>query len=89
MEITYRLRASETNPDLLKSIKESFRGRNVIITVSSDQDETDYLTSNVVNFEHLKNSLAEEPVIKFTAEEFETLVAEMQKGKEELITICS
>jgi hypothetical protein len=81
MEITYRLRASEISPDLLKSIKEFFRGRNVIITVTTDQDETDYLTSNVANFEHLKNSMAEEPAIKFTAQEFEALVAKMQKGK--------
>jgi hypothetical protein len=81
MEAIYRLNASEIDSGFMKAIKELFKEKEVIITVSTHVDETMYLTMSKSNLEHLKKSMAEEPSIRFTPDEFNKFVEDARKGK--------
>jgi hypothetical protein len=81
MEAIYRLNASEIDSGFLKAIKELFKEKEVIITVSTYIDETMYLTLRKTNLEHLQQSMAEEPSIRFTPDEFKKFVEDAKKGE--------
>ncbi len=53
-----------------------FREKEVIIRISSSEDETDYLSSNIANEKHILDNMVAEPSIRFTAKEFEKYVAQ-------------
>jgi len=53
MDVTYRLKPEELNDDFFKTIKKTFLGKEVAITVEEVPDETEYLLSNEANREHL------------------------------------
>jgi hypothetical protein len=81
MEAIYRLKASEIDSGFMKAIKELFKEKEVIITVSTHIDETMYLTLGKTNLEHLQHSMAEEPSIRFTHDEFKKFVEDAKKGE--------
>lgn len=51
-------------------IKRLFEGKAVIITITTEMDETEDLTSNPANKQHLFESIASESIVSFTPEEF-------------------
>ncbi len=59
METTYRLNAKELSVDLVKSIQEAFKDKEIEITVTDEIDTTDYLLSTEGNKKHLYKSLDE------------------------------
>jgi antitoxin YefM len=59
METTYRLNAKELSVDLVKSIQEAFKDKEIEITVTDEIDATDYLLSTEANKKHLYKSLDE------------------------------
>jgi hypothetical protein len=74
MEAIYRLNANEINPTLMETIKKLFTGKEITITITSEPDETAYLTMNQANEKHLLESIAQEPTIHFTPEQFKEMV---------------
>jgi hypothetical protein len=81
MEAIYRLNANEIDSGFMKSIKELFRGHEVIITVTTHIDETMYLAMSKSNLEHLQQSMTEEPSVRFTLDEFKKFVEDTKNGK--------
>jgi hypothetical protein len=79
MEAIYKLKANEINVKLMDTIKKLFEGKEITITVSSEPDETTYLTMNPANEKHLKESMAQEPTVRFTPEEFDKHVEKLLK----------
>jgi len=79
MEAIYKLKANEINPNFMETIKKLFGGKEITITITSDPDETTYLTMNPANKAHLLESMAQEPTISFTAVEFEKHVEDLLK----------
>ena len=77
MEAIYKLKAKEIDPNLMDTIKKLFRGKEITITITAEPDETTYLTMNPVNKKHLLESIAQEPSVKFTPEEFREMVDKM------------
>jgi hypothetical protein len=77
MEAIYRLKASEINENLMDTIKKLFKGKEITITVSSEPDETTYLTMNPANEKHLMESRAQEPSVSFTPDEFKEMIKKL------------
>jgi hypothetical protein len=77
MEAIYKLKANEISPNLMDTIKKLFKGKEITITISSEPDETTYLTMNPANERHLLESIAQEPSIRFTPEEFREMVKKL------------
>ncbi len=74
MEASYRLKANEIDQNLMNSIKKLFLGKEITITITPEPDETTYLTMNQANEKHLMESMAEEPSVRFTPDEFKEMV---------------
>jgi len=81
MEAMFKILPSEFNESLFSQIKKMVEGKSVTIIISTDMDETDYLTSNPANEKHLLRSMASEPYITFTPEEFNKHVKILLKQK--------
>ena len=79
MEAIYKLKANEIDPNLMDTIKTLFRGKEITITITTEPDETTYLTMNPANKKHLQENMAAEPTISFTAGEFEKHVEDLLK----------
>ena len=77
MEAIYKLKANEINPNLMETIKKLFSGKEITITITTEPDETTYLTMNPANKKHLLESIAQEPSVKFTPGEFRKMVDKM------------
>ena len=70
MEAIFKIESNEFNEELFLRLRKLFKGKSITIAISTEVDETSYLTMNPVNEEHLLESIAQEPAIKFTPEEF-------------------
>lgn len=79
MEAIYKLKAKEIDPNLMDTIKKLFRGKEITITITADDDETTYLTKNPANKKHLLDNIASEPSISFSGEEFDNHVENLLK----------
>jgi hypothetical protein len=77
MEAIYKLKANEINQNLMNTIKKLFIGKEITITITPEPDETAYLTMNPANEKHLTESMAEEPSIRFTPDEFKDKVSKL------------
>lgn len=77
MEAIYKLKANEINSHLMEAIKKLFIGKEITITITSEPDETTYLTMNPANEKHLMESIAEEPTVRFTPGEFKETVSKL------------
>ncbi len=77
MEAIYKLKANEIDNNLMVTIKKLFSGKEITISITTEPDETTYLTMNPANEKHLKESMAEEPSVRFTPEEFNKAVSKL------------
>jgi len=57
MTTTYKLNSKDLSDEIIKSIKEAFRDKEIEITVTDVVDETDYLLSTEANKKHLYKSI--------------------------------
>ncbi len=57
MIATYKLNAKELSDEVIKSIKEAFKDKEIEITVTDTIDETDYLLSTEANKKFLYKSI--------------------------------
>ncbi len=79
MEALYKIKTSELDSLWIESIKKLFKNKSIIIKVTSEMDETDYLTMYPANENHLLDNMAAEPVIRFTGDEFREYVNKTKK----------
>jgi hypothetical protein len=79
MEAIFKIQAAELDEKLFLNIKRMFEGKRVTITITTELDETGYLSANPANRKHLLESIASEPTVNFTPEEFNNHVESLQK----------
>lgn len=70
MEALYKLNVNEIDNSFLESLKKLFKGKQIIISVTSVEEETAYLSSYEANKLHILNNLAAEPTARFEGEGF-------------------
>lgn len=59
MTTTIELNANELNINLLRSLKAMFKDKEIILTVNSKMDETDYLNQSEANRLALEKSISQ------------------------------
>lgn len=59
METTFHLNANELNTDFLEAVKKLFGGKDIIISVTSEADTTEYLLSDPERKQMLLKSIQE------------------------------
>jgi len=79
MEALYKIKANDLDSVWIESIKKLFYDKNIIIKVSTNMDETDFLTMYPANEKHLIDNLAAEPTVKFSDDEFKEYVNKQVK----------
>jgi len=57
MTATYRLNVNELSAEIVNSIKEAFKGKEIEIVVTESVDETAYLLSSDANREMLETAM--------------------------------
>ena len=77
MEAIYKLKATEINSGFMEAIKKLFKDKEITISITVSTDETTYLTMNPVNEKHLIDSMAQEPSVRFTPDEFVETVSKL------------
>lgn len=78
MEAMFKIKAKELDKNWLDSIKQLFQDKEIVIKVSTDMDETDYLSLYPANKEHILKNMAAEPSKRFRGNEFDDYVKENQ-----------
>ena len=74
MEALYKIKAKDLDKNWLESIKKLFGDKEVVIKVSSEMDETEYLTLYPANKEHLLENMDSGEEERFAGEEFQEYV---------------
>jgi hypothetical protein len=57
MDATYRLKPYELNIDFLETLKNTFKDKEIAVSVEEIPDETDFLLSTEANRKHLFEAL--------------------------------
>lgn len=81
MYTTFHINTRDLNIDFLNGIKALFKNKRVSIIVEEEMDETEYLLSGEANRKTLEESLKSGDGYEFSAEEFDKLKKDLQKGK--------
>ena len=79
MEAFYKIKANELDSTWIESIKKLFSDKDIIIKISTEMDETDFLMMYPANEKHLLENLAAEPAVKFSGDEFKEYVNKQTK----------
>jgi len=80
MNAVFSVQSTELNSQFLNTIKTLFKGRQISIAISDD-DETEYLLSAEANRKALENAMAAKDGYRFTPNEFKKISAELLAGK--------
>ena len=79
MEALYKIKSNELDMPWIESVQKLFKNKSIIIRVSTEMDETDYLTLYPANEKQLLNNIAAEPVVTFKGDQFKEFVNEQMK----------
>ncbi|MCX6272831.1 MAG: hypothetical protein NTU44_16765 [Bacteroidetes bacterium] len=70
MEAIFKLNINQVDKGFIDSIKKMFEKKDVIIRISTPEDETEYLLSSEANEKHILENMVAEPSVRFSADEF-------------------
>jgi hypothetical protein len=74
MEALFKIKTEEIDKKFIDSLKKLFAGKDIVIRVYEEDEETAYLTKYPENEKHLLENIVSEPSRKFSGDEFNTYV---------------
>ncbi len=77
MEALYKLNAKEINASFVESVKKLFSGQDVIIRITSFSDDTEYLSYNSANQNHILENMVADPAKRFSGNELSDLASKL------------
>ena len=77
MEALYKLNSEEINASFIESVKKLFRGKDVVIRITSYADDTEYLSQYPANEKHILENMVAEPVKRFSGNEFNDYTSQL------------
>lgn len=77
MEAIYKLKANEINAGFIDAVRKMFMDKLITISITDEPDETVFLSRDPANEKYLSESMAQEPAIRFSPEEFREEVKKM------------
>lgn len=57
MTATYHIKEKELDESFLNQLKSIFKNKNLVVTITEEMDETEYLLSSEANKKQLENSI--------------------------------
>nr|NQU91471.1 hypothetical protein [Bacteroidota bacterium] len=70
MEALFKIKATEIDSSFIESVKRLFKGKEIIIRITSPGDDSEYLASYKANKDHILENMAAEPTMRFSSEQF-------------------
>jgi hypothetical protein len=74
MEALFKIRANDIDRNFMDSIRKLFQGKEILIKISTEWDETSYLSFYEANEKHILDNIAAEPGAIFKGNEFQKFV---------------
>ncbi len=74
MDAVFKLKANELYQSLFDSIKKYFKGKDIVIKVSADFDETAFLSFYPANKKQILENMTAEPAATFTSKDFQEFI---------------
>ncbi len=71
MEALYKIKANEIDTGFIEAIRKMFAEKDIVIRITEELNETDYLTRYKANELHIIENMVAEPAKRFTGAEFE------------------
>jgi hypothetical protein len=75
MEVLYKIKASEMDNSFLISVRKLFKEKDLIIKISDDLDETDFLSIYESNEKHISENMVAKPSAVFKDDQFSKYIA--------------
>jgi len=79
MEALFKLNAGDLDLNFVESIRKLFHGKEIIIKVSSEMDDTTFLSLYEANEKHILDNIAAEPTTHFSGDEFQKFVKSAER----------
>jgi hypothetical protein len=74
MEALFKIKAKELDRNFMESIRKLFQGKEIVIKVSTEMDDTAFLSYYTANVKHILDNIAAEPTARFSGDEFQKFV---------------
>jgi hypothetical protein len=79
MEALFKIKANDIDRNFMESIRKMFSGKEIVIKVSTEWDDTAFLSYNSANEKHILENIAAEPTVRFSGDEFRKFIDEPDK----------
>jgi len=76
MEALFKIKATEIDSSFIESVKKLFKGKEIIIRITSPGDDSEYLASYKANKDHILDNMVAEPSMRFSSKDFDDYVTE-------------
>jgi hypothetical protein len=79
MEALFKIKANDIDRNFMESIRKLFHGKEIVIKVSTDWDDTAFLSYHASNEKHILENVAAEPTASFSEDEFREFIDAQDK----------
>lgn len=80
MEALYKIKASDIDFGFIEAIKMMFAEKDIVIRITEESDETEYLSRYKANKLHIIENMVAEPAMSFKGGEFEEYISKELKS---------